>query len=282
MRVAAISLAEINLTDTFQYRAGLAAMIKKTDVRLALLPAYGSLLLGLGTGEIKSSSDFNLTLRSYLTSHNSWNQDFLELHSSLARKLGLYISAGPLPEIESGNLYFISYCFGPDGETCCRQPQTHLTRVEREMGASRGEELTIFALDGLRGGLVVGNDARHPEVGRIFAMRGADIILHCGAIEAGFNCWAQVAGIWAQVQQNQFWAVEAQLCGQIADRFFGAGSAIIGPCEITPGKSGYLARGYPQTPVITAVLDEEARRKIKEKYPLLSLLNPEAYSNLNV
>ena len=132
----------------------------------------------------------------------------------------------------------------------------------------------------MKAGLIIGNDARHPEVGRIFSLRGADILLHCGASETCFNNWPQVAGMWAQVQQNQFWVVEAQLNANIAGRVFGASSAIIGPCEITPDLSGYLARGSPETPLIDAELDEEARKQQIEKYPLLKLRNPAAYSEL--
>lgn len=39
------------------------------------------------------------------------------------------------------------------------------------------------------------------------------------------NCWQQMAGIWSQVQQNQFIALEASLGGQ---------NLVHGPCEITP------------------------------------------------
>ncbi|MDY6826749.1 MAG: carbon-nitrogen hydrolase family protein, partial [Bacillota bacterium] len=180
-------------------------------------------------------------------------------------------------EKEGACIYNTACCFDPSGNLCCCQRQTHLTRFEREQGLSRGEELILFDLHGLQAGLVVGIDARHPEVGRSFRLLGADILLHSGALEGEFNCWPQVAGMWSQVQQNQFWAVEALFCGRIGRTDFAAGSAVIGPCEITPGQSGYLARGYPRTPFVCTNLKMEDLSRIRREYPLLKMLNPQAY-----
>ncbi len=280
MRVAAISMAGINFNSINYYRENLTSLIKKSDADLAVLPAYSSIILGISTGALEPVGGFNETIRNVLSTSAHWNGKFLEVHSSIARVLGLYIAAGTLFETDSNHYYHTAYCFDPHGDVCCKQRQTHLSRPEREIGLSRGEELAIFTAGDLKAGLLIGNDARHPEVGRIFGLLGADILMHSGALETGFNCWPQAAGMWAQVQQNQFWAVEAQLSGQIADCSFGAASAVIGPCEITPAMSGFLARGYPQTPLVKAELDEEARLGLKEKYPLLELLNPAAYSVL--
>ncbi len=281
MRVSAITMADLRLSSTELYRSDLSALLEKCAAGLAVLPAYSALFLGLATGALEPAPDFAGALRQYLKNHNDWNRQYLELHSSLARDLKIYLVAGTVVESEAGCRYHTAYCFNPGGDTWGSQRQTHLTRAEREIGFSRGEELNMFDLDGLQAGMVVGNDARHPEVGRIFALRGAALLLHCGALEAGYNCWPQVAGMWSQVQQNQFWAVEAQLKGKVGARSFGAPPAVIGPCEITPGQSGYLARGYPHSAVITAELDEEARRQIRQQYPLLELLNPAAYSELD-
>lgn len=281
MRVAAISMAGINLENIDSYRNEIILIIKEKNVDLAVLPAYSSVLLGLSTGALKAEASFRKTFHNLLSACSSWNRTFIDLHCSIACELGTYLAAGTIFERDLNYFYHTAYCFNPSGSICCKQRQTHLTRAEREEGLSRGDELKMFSINGFQVGLVIGNDARHPEVGRIFGLRGADILLYSGAIAAGLTCcWQQTAGMWAQVQQNQFWAVEAQLSGQVADCSFGAGSAIIGPCEITPGQSGYLARGYPETAFVTAELDQGARSKLKVKYPLLELLNPKAYSDL--
>ncbi len=280
MRVAALSLAGISIHSIESYRTDTANLLKNTGAQLAVLPAYSALLLGLHTGLLESEADFESACRIYLGSGGRWNDRFLELHSSLARQAGLYLAAGTIFENEAGQNYHTACCFDPKGSICCRQKQTHLTRFERTIGLGRGEKLELFKIEDRQVGLFVGNDVRHPEVGRIFALLGTDILVHSGALDSHLYCWPQAAGLWAQVQQNQFWGIEAQLCGSIAGLTFGAGSAVIGPCEITSGQAGYLARGYPQSPVVMAELDEESRLQIKQKYPILNLLNPPAYDDL--
>ena len=160
------------------------------------------------------------------------------------------------------------------------QRQTHLNREERNLGLNRGEELCLMDLPGLKMGIIVGNDARHPEVGRILALEGAALIAHTGALMGGLESKTQLAGIWAQVQENQFWAVEAQLNGTICERSFEGKCAIIGPCEVTPGLTGYLAQVDDENTVAVAELVEAQRQEIKGDYPLLQLLQPKAYGRL--
>lgn len=270
-------MAGINLNSTRRYREELSLLIRQSGAQIAVLPAYSSITLGISSGALGATGDFCNTVLSLLPVSEVWNREFLEIHSQIAGELEIHIAAGTLFEVDADRSYHTAYCIDPTGRICCRQPQTHLNRFERELGLSRGEEINLFTLGDLKAGLITGSDARYPEVGRIFGLLGADIILYSGALEYGYNCWPQAAGMWAQVQQNQFWSVEAQLSGCIADRCFGAASAVLGPCNITPDQSGYLARGYPETSLVTAEFDEKARQALKNEYPLLEYLNPAAY-----
>ncbi len=280
MQVTALTMASLDLSSQEKYRAELTGLLKKSGTGLAVLPAYSALLLGVSTGAIPPAESFQKTFKDYIDRHLTWNDTYLELHEKIAREMDIYLAAGTVIEREKDLLYHTVYCFNPQGEPCLRQRQTHLTPFQLSIGLSRGEELPLFDLPPYKVGIIVDSDALHPETGRILGLQGADIVLHCGALSEGLNCWRQVAGMWSQVQQNQFWAVEAQLSGNLAGERFGAAPAVIGPCEITPGKSGYLQRGYPHTAEVTAELDEAARRELIRKYPLLKLLNWQAYSEL--
>jgi predicted amidohydrolase len=283
MRVTALSMAGLNLTSLDRYGEEICSLIAKTSARVVVMPAYSSLVLGLGNGRVQAASTFAETISAALSNTaalTTWDEEFLSFHASIARRLSIYLVAGTLFEADGNSYYHTAYCFDPEGNLCCRQRQSHLTREEKVLGLHRGEDLIIFSLGDLKAALMSGNDFRHPEVGRILGLLGVDIIFCSGAMKRGYNCWSQAAGVWAQVQQNQFWAVEAQLGLKIIDCDFGAGSAVIGPCEITPGLSGYLARGYPQSPLISAELDETARHRLKNDYPILELLNPVAYKEM--
>ncbi len=282
MLVAALSLAGIDMSSGKTYREGLLTLLQECGARVAVLPAYSSLYFGIRTGLIPSAKRdaFSASERCNTFDENGFNGFFLDLHRSLAQDLDIYLCAGTVLEKSEEVLYHRAYCFDPSGEVVAAQRQTHLTRAQREAGWGRGDSLDLFDLDGFPAGIIVGNDVRHPETGRIFGLQGAAIVLHCGALEAGLTCWLQAAGMWAQVQQNQFWAVEAQLCGQVNNRRYSASSAVLGPTETTCDGSGYLARGYPGSPVVAAKLEEKCRLKIRLDYPLLELLNPDAYYDL--
>lgn len=280
MRVAAFSLAGLPVDQLEEYAAALTALFKRLQIKLAVLPAHTSFLLYMGTERPGEMYELNDAFKLFMQKSAAWNKHYLQLHSRLASDNELYLVAGTTVEEEDGHFYHTSYCFGPDGEICGRQRQTHLSREARDLGLNRGEELHLFDCYGMKTGLIVGTDARHPEVGRILALEGADLVAHAGALAAGRDRRIQPAGIWAQVQQNQFWAVEAQLKRSLGGRSFGAECAVIGPCEVTPGLTGYLDREADDRPFAVAELVEDDRKKVKEDYPLLGLLHPEAYRGL--
>ena len=71
--------------------------------------------------------------------------------------------------------------------------------------------------------------------------------------DRGENNWAlQVSGMWQEVQQNQFFAVES-------------------------GFNGFLARSKGQQGLIIAELDNKKRKKVISKFDVLSQLNREFY-----
>ena len=277
LRVAALSLAGISLNQPEHYVASLVTHLKELQVGLTVLPAHTSFLLCLSSGYLGQARDFLDSYRLFMSKSREWNDHYLQIHSGVAEECGVYLVAGTTVEEVDGRFYHTSYCFGPDGAICCKQRQTHLSREERGLGMDRGDELQVFDIAEMKAGLVVGTDARHPEVSRIFAMLGVDLIAHSGAIEAGHSSLTQPAGIWAQVQQNQVWGVEAQLNASICDRTFAAQCAIIGPCEVTCGSTGYLDREDTEKPFAAAELIEADLHKIRGEYPLLRLLNPTAY-----
>ncbi|NMB45675.1 MAG: hypothetical protein GX998_04610 [Firmicutes bacterium] len=280
MRVAALSLAGLKMDPREDYIAYLSALLEESQVELAALPAYTGFLLWMKAGHLAESCGFIEGFQHFMQAANQWNEAFLQLHSDLASDNNTYLVTGTTVEEANGRFYQTAYCFDPRGEVCGRQRQTHLTREERALGLSRGDELQLMDVAGLRTGLIVGTDARHPEVGRILAIEGAELVAHVGCLIDGLETQVQPAGIWAQVQQNQFWAIEAQLGAPICDRSFRGQCAVMGPCEATPGLTGYLARAEANEPLVTAELVEADRQRIKKDYPLLRLLQPNAYVGL--
>jgi len=280
MKVAAITAHGLELNTANAYRSSLKNLVKfKGHPGLLVFPGLFPCLLARQTGWIR---EINWSVMPEWIKNNpeAWFkvvENYLALHGEIARELDCYLVGGTVPEIEDNRVFLTVHLWEPGGNLMGRQRQTHLHSLEKKQGYSRGEELPLFSVKEHTLGVLAGSDGWHPEAGRILALQGASLVAAPAALPGKFNCWLQAAGIWAQVQQNQFWAVESQLCATFGEKNYNAESAVLGPCEITPGQTGYLERGGPGSRAVVADLREEERQDLLSRYPLLQLLNPRAY-----
>lgn len=286
VEVAALSLRGSHFHSRESYGKYLGEIAAENSNRPALLvlPAHNALFCALRWGDLGAPVVFKAAAAAFLelirpnNDVNGWYEQFLELHAALAHKHKVHLVSGTILEIaEDGLLYHSAHLFSPEGALLGLQRQTHLSRAEKDFGFSRGVEVNVFPTSIGKLGIVVGTDAWYPEVGRILALQGTEIVCHCGATLSGSHPVQQLAGMWAQVQQNQFFCVESQLAADIAGTTFGVQSAIHAPCEMTGGKTGFLARDESGEGVIRAFLDQQARRTVIDSYPILKQLNPGAY-----
>lgn len=192
----------------------------------------------------------------------------------LAREFRLYVCPGSTVVKSENRYYLAAALFDPEGHKIGEQYQTHLSGNERSWGLSRGEELRVWSTPLGKLGLVVGTDSFYPEVSRILALQGAELVLSPAAVPAPYNRWRQVAAMWQEVQQNQFFALENWLQGQIGAVTYDGRATILAPCEMTPGETGYLAGEKNNC---WAVLDFNRRQEVIAAYPLFRHLNPALY-----
>ncbi|MDO9533887.1 MAG: nitrilase-related carbon-nitrogen hydrolase [Bacillota bacterium] len=280
LEVMALSLSDASFSSPLEYEDSVERIAGEVQMRadLAVLPAYSALLFAWNCSMIKKVSGFREAVLSYLDNCEEVNGEFLNSHIKLAKNLNLCIISGTTLEREGRKIYHTSTALDRKGKVLGKQRQTHLSALEQGLGICRGNELQVFNTDLGRIGIVVGNDAWYPEVSRILALQGAEIICHPGALDTDHSSsWRQLSGMWREVQQNQFFCVESQLTARIGGESFSAQSAVHAPCEMTEGKSGYLALGKTGQEWVSAHLDFTAREKVIQNYPLLSFLNREAY-----
>ena len=142
---------------------------------------------------------------------------------------------------------------------------------------------------------MIDRDCWHPQIGRVMALEDVDIVLavnNMKPIKGLYNPWEQLAGVWSQVQQNQFIAMEASNGGQ---------NLIHAPCEISPYRSGILAplgiqkesnennivayfeafsRNYQEVngfKIIYREINMDKLKEIRSSYPLKKYLNKPLY-----
>ena len=193
----------------------------------------------------------------------------------------IYICPGSYFEEENGHIYHSS-CLLKNGSLCLNQKQIYLAKWEKEKGLSRGYKVDSIIINGIKTALIVSTDMFYPQVSRHMAMAGVDLVLAPAAIKGGRNINMQLSGLWQNVQQNLFFGVECGFKGKCFEHDFYSYSAIHGPLEMTNRDNGLLSfeGKNSKTPIITAFLDNEKRKKAVKKFDTLAQLNKELYKDI--
>ena len=202
---------------------------------------------------------------------------YIAAGSYAARTLGAVVVPGTIYLLTpQARLQQYAAVFDRQGNLVGEQLQTHRDALVQAVS----DEISPIAVDaGVKVGLLIGRDAWYPEVSRILALQGADILLAPLAPPAPYPSEEALWGLWQEVQQNQVFGVEAGLFGAMGERVYGGRAAILAPCEMTDDDAGFLPRpGYfVGTGAQVATLSVDALQKVRRDYPLLRPLNPGLY-----
>ncbi len=193
---------------------------------------------------------------------------YSELIGGLAREYRIYIAGATIFHIDesSGSIFHSASLFDPYGSFLGIQTQTHVDTDESDLGVRGGNSIEIFETEIGKIGFCIGTDCRYPEVGRILALNGAEIIISPVAYERPYNPWRRFAGPWRNAQLNRVFVIESCLVGTLGERRYEGKSSILAPCELTPDGSGILTEiDYIDKPgcALTS-LDLDALEDLKE------------------
>ena len=104
-----------------------------------------------------------------------------------ARTHGIYLHAGSMLESRPGEprLFNTTVVFDPQGEIVARYSKIHMFDVSLDgvggygspSNVAPGDEIVTFEMDGVQVGLAICYDLRFPELFRILALRGAEVIV---------------------------------------------------------------------------------------------------------
>lgn len=195
--------------------------------------------------------------------------------ADLAARFGVYLVAdvGPVRDPD-GRVFPCLHVFAPDQGLVGSQRQIHLSREDRALMFSAGEELRVFESPAGTLGLLVGADVRVPEVSRALTLLGAEILIHVGTLhDPSEGAW--LARLWRDVQANQTFGIEAYPVGAgLVGR-----SCVLAPAEMTPDGRGILA-SVPNADaegVALAGLDFGARAALIRQYDIRAEMNLPLY-----
>ena len=205
----------------------------------------------------------------------------VEAMAGWARRHGITLVGGSITEIRDGREKLSNTCpvFGPDGELVAVYRKIHMFDVEvgghvyRESEAEEpGEETLVAEVEGWRVGLSVCYDLRFPELYRILALEGAELITVPAAftLYTGKDHWELL--LRARAVENQCYVAAANAWGTHE-----GGKASYGRSTIVDPWGVVLAQAADEDTVIAAELDRAHMEKIRRELPSLANRQPAAY-----
>ncbi len=174
-----------------------------------------------------------------------------------AAKHHIWVIAGTLKKTADRFLN-LSHVIDPSGEIVHEYAKVHMAGRDEKKHCRGGAKLSLFEIDGIVCTLVICRDGRHPELYRIPAMAGAQILFHpsCSSDEIEAVAWKRLSG---RAQQpvgpnTKIFHCVANTVGQAPDgkQTSSGASFIREPSGIPLAEAGYY-----QEEMITATLDLE-------------------------
>jgi predicted amidohydrolase len=199
---------------------------------------------------------------------------------SWARELGINLLAGSIPEqAPEGRAFNTSILIGADGEDMAIYRKIHMFDVEvggvsyRESEHEQpGTEIVTADLGPLRLGLSVCYDLRFPELFRILAVRGAQLLTVPSAftLATGRDHWDVL--LRARAIENQAFVIAPNQVGTAPPHFNSNGrSMIVDPWGVV------LATAPDEECFVLADLDLAAQERVRSSLPSLANRRPQAY-----
>jgi predicted amidohydrolase len=202
--------------------------------------------------------------------------DFL---GSLARELGVWLLGGSILEKGAERPFNTSTFFDPSGEMVAAYRKIHLFDVQapdRNYLESRtiapGREIVTANVSASTIGLSVCYDLRFPELYRLLALRGAEILAVPAAftLQTGKDHWELL--LRARAVENQAYVIAPAQWGQKADgRWTYGRTMIVDPWGTVlsqcPDRDGHAI----------ATLDLDYLDRFREEFPALANRRPETY-----
>lgn len=198
-------------------------------------------------------------------------RDALKRVCEAAAALGLWVITGTLQK--AGKRYLnLAHVINPRGLVVHEYAKVHMAGRDEQRYCRGGDKLSLFEIDGIRSTLVICRDGRHPELYRLPAMAGAQILFHpsCSSDEVEAVTWKRTSG---RAQQpvgptTRIYHCVANTVGQSPDglQTSSGGSFIREPNGLPLAEAGHY-----QEEMITAVLDLD---RADRSYACASLERP--------
>lgn len=220
-----------------------------------------------------------------------FTEQVIALYRDLARRHDLIVVGGShLRATADGGIRNTCFVAFPDGGLV-QQDKLHLTPAEQKMGVQPGDDVTVFEVDGVKAAVQICADIEFPEVPRLLARRGVEVIF-CPSLTWNTRGAERVRiGAHARAMENQVYVVVSPLVASMGypvdGAIHGTGNARVAvPLDRTFGRNDGVWAQAPdsrQGDLLHAQLDFALLRASREnpEPPGLSNVRDDLYRRLS-
>lgn len=203
--------------------------------------------------------------------------------AALARRHGIYLHAGSMVERTAipGKYANTSLVFDPRGEEIARYSKIHLYDVEipgrvsmRESDdVAPGDAIVTAQIEGITVGLAICYDLRFPELFRLLALKGAEVLVNPAAfmLYTGRDHWEVL--LRARAIENQCWVLAAAQWGRSEPNVTCYGRSLV----VDPWGT-VTAQASDGVGVVIADIDTALVERLRTEVPSLANRQPAAYT----
>jgi len=207
----------------------------------------------------------------------------LLMFKSKAKEHGVYIAVGLAEQIE-GKYYNSGYLLGPEGQIIGVARKSFLWHFDSKWFAP-GDELEVFDTPIGRIGIILCGDGRQPEIARVLALKGAQLIIDLTNLTATGSSSEQLSNpqyeymLPTRAVENKVWFVIANKVGMEADSILYCGKS----CFISPTGFELAVASSDHEQIIFGKMDltQSENKRVDSEFDCIKDRVPEAYSILS-
>ena len=205
-----------------------------------------------------------------------------DLLAERARRHGIYIHGGSIYETRPGDpgMYNTAVVIDPQGEIIARYSKIHMFDVVLDGGdeyresstVTPGDEIVVTEIDGIPVGLAICYDLRFPELFRILALKGAQVVILPAAftLMTGKDHWETL--IRARAIENEIYMVAPAQWGT-----YQPGKWCYGRSMVVDPWGTVVATASDGVGIAQATVDLNRVATVRRQIPSLANRRPESY-----
>jgi predicted amidohydrolase len=201
--------------------------------------------------------------------------------SLAAKKSGIYVVAGTMPELEGNNVYNTSYVFDRKGNKIAKHRKMHLFDIDVEGGQyfkesdvlTPGRDVTVFDTEFCKMGLGVCYDIRFPELSRLMALEGAEVMIYPGAFNMTTGPAHWELNFRSRALDNQIYTIGVAPARDYNSSYLSYGNSII----VSPW-GNVINRMDEKEGYIVQEIDLGYVQKVRNELPLLKHMRKDLYT----